>query len=328
MILREYCSSDCRETMELFYDTVHRVNRLDYTSEQVEAWAPADRDSAAWNDSFSGHFAVVAVQSEKIIGFADLTKDGYLDRLYIHADHQRQGVAFALLSCLEREARKRAISFIETHASVTAKPFFEKYGYETFREQSVVRKGQTLTNFVMRKNMAFSPLLFKVRQEREEDHPAVYQVIKRAFEEAEHADGNEQELVEALRSSNAFLPQLSLVAECAGEIIGYVLFTKVKINTAVELALAPLAVLPMYQRKGVGKALMERGHCIARKLGFHCCIVLGSEKYYPKAGYLPAGKFGISAPFEVPDQNFMVLKLCEDAVLPSGTVLYAEEFGL
>ena len=153
-------------------------------------------------------------------------------------------------------------------------------------------------------------------------------MIKKAFSCAQHTDGNEHNLVDALRSSKAFIPELSLVAEINGKIVGHIMFTKANIDNNVVLALAPLSVLPEYQKKGVGTALIKEGHKIAKKLGYGYSIVLGSEKYYPKTGYLPANRFGIKPSFDVPEENFMVYKINKDAFNIHGIVKYAKEFGI
>lgn len=167
-----------------------------------------------------------------------------------------------------------------------------------------------------------------IRQERPEDYDTVYEVVKKAFESAEHSDGNEQDLVVALRQTPEFIPELSMVAEVDGKIVGHILFTKLGINGHTELALAPLAVLPEYQRQGIGTALIEAGHKTAIALGYHYSVVLGSETYYPRTGYVPAKAFGIAAPFEVPDENFMVVKLCECQESVKGVVKYSDAFGI
>ena len=168
--------------------------------------------------------------------------------------------------------------------------------------------------------------MFEIRKENKNDYNEVYNVIKKAFEAAEHSDGNEQDLVVRLRNSKAFIPELSLVAVEENKIVGYILFTKIKIKDNIELALAPLAVLPEYQRKGIGKKLIETGHNIAKNLGYHYSIVLGSENYYSKMGYIPAIQYGIKAPFQVPDENFMAIKLNDTNIEIKGTVEYAKEF--
>lgn len=167
-----------------------------------------------------------------------------------------------------------------------------------------------------------------IRQEEIKDYKIVYSVIKKAFSCAQHTDGNEHNLVDALRISKAFIPELSLVAEINGKIVGHIMFTKANIDNNVVLALAPLSVLPEYQKKGVGTALIKEGHKIAKKLGYGYSIVLGSEKYYPKTGYLPANRFGIKPSFDVPEENFMVYKINKDAFNIHGIVKYAKEFGI
>ena len=167
-----------------------------------------------------------------------------------------------------------------------------------------------------------------IRQENKNDYEEVYNVIKIAFETAEHSDGNEQDLVVALRDSDNFIPELSLVAVKDSKIVGYILFTKIKIGKYEELALAPLAVLPEYQNQGIGRKLIEEGHKIATGLGYHYSIVLGSEKYYPKFGYIPATNYGIEAPFDVIKENFMAIKLTNTVEEIKGVVQYAKEFGI
>jgi len=150
MILRRYQSSDCEQLAALFYDTVHSVNAKDYDEEQLNAWASGKVDLAAWDASFQEHDTVVAVENDCIVGFGDIDKTGYLDRLYIHKDHQGKGIASAI--CDELESAFPAEKIV-THASVTAKPFFEKRGYKAVKEQQVERRGIYLTNYIMEKDM-------------------------------------------------------------------------------------------------------------------------------------------------------------------------------
>ena len=170
--------------------------------------------------------------------------------------------------------------------------------------------------------------MIEIRQENIKDYEEVYNVIKRAFETAEHRDGNEHDLVNELRKGDSFIPKLSLVAIKENKIVGYILFTKIKIGEYEEITLAPLAVLPEYQKQGIGSKLIEEGHRIAKELGYHYSVVLGSEKYYTKFGYIPAIKFGIKAPFDVPNENFMAIKLNDTNTEIKGIVKYAKEFGV
>ena len=93
----------------------------------------------------------------------------------------------------------------------------------------------------------------RIRRETATDCAAVYSVVKRAFESAERTDGNEQDLVNALRKGAAFIPALSLVAEADGKVVGHIMFTRAAVDGKPVLALAPLSVLPEHQRKGIGK---------------------------------------------------------------------------
>ena len=148
MTIREYRSSDLREIVELYYDTVHTVNAGDYTPEQLNAWADGRVDLAEWGRSLLEHIAFVAEDGGGIVGFGDMDPSGYLDRLYVHKDHQRQGVATALCDALEGAVKAERIV---THASITARPFFEKRGYQTLWEQQELRHGTALTNYRMEK---------------------------------------------------------------------------------------------------------------------------------------------------------------------------------
>ena len=170
--------------------------------------------------------------------------------------------------------------------------------------------------------------MLEIRQANKNDYEEIYNVVKTAFETAEHCDGNEQDLVVVLRKGDNFIPELSLVALEDNKIVGYILFTKIRIGEYEEVALAPLGVLPKYQKKGIGSKLIKEGHIIAKKLGYHYSVVLGSNEYYSKFGYIPAVEYGIKAPFEVPSENFMAIKLNDTSEDVQGIVKYAKEFGI
>lgn len=146
MIIRKYRPADCQTLAKLFYDTVHTVNAKDYTEEQLDAWADGDTDTDRWNETFLSHCTVVAEIDGIIVGFGDIDDTGYLDRLYVHSDFRHMGIATAVCDELERSVT--ATKYI-THASVTARGFFEKRGYRAVRKQQVERKGVFLTNYVM-----------------------------------------------------------------------------------------------------------------------------------------------------------------------------------
>lgn len=148
MTIRAYRPSDLREIAELFYETVHTVNAGDYTPQQLNAWADGCPDLKEWGRTLSAHIALVAVEDGKIAGFGDIDASGYLDRLYVHKDFQRRGIASSLCDALEGAVEAEEIV---THASITARPFFESRGYRTVRERRVVRHGVSMTNYRMEK---------------------------------------------------------------------------------------------------------------------------------------------------------------------------------
>lgn len=145
MLIRGYRPSDCQELAELFYNTVHRVNAKDYTKEQLDAWATGQVDLERWNRELQEHYSVVAVDDEIVVGFGDIDKTGYLDRLFVHAEHQGKGIATVICGRLEQAAQGNIV----THASITARPFFERRGYKVVKEQRIERRGVFLTNYVM-----------------------------------------------------------------------------------------------------------------------------------------------------------------------------------
>lgn len=145
MIIREYQSSDCEKLTKLFYNTVHTVNAKDYTKEQLDAWATGRVDLNKWDQSLREHYSIVVVENETIVGFGDIDESGYLDHLFVHADYQGKGVGTMICNQLEQAVSGNII----THASITARPFFEKRGYRVVKEQQVERQGVFLTNFEM-----------------------------------------------------------------------------------------------------------------------------------------------------------------------------------
>lgn len=170
--------------------------------------------------------------------------------------------------------------------------------------------------------------MLTIRTEQTSDYAKVYQVITEAFKTAEYSDGNEADLVEKLRKSSAFIPQLSLVALVDNRIVGHILFTKAYVGKTIVLALAPLSVLPQYQNQGIGQALIGEGHKIAQKLGYKYVVVLGHAQYYPKVGYISASKYGINPPFKISDENFMAICFDKTICQLNGTIKYDDAFNI
>ncbi|XXQ67609.1 GNAT family N-acetyltransferase [Neisseriaceae bacterium B1] len=157
---------------------------------------------------------------------------------------------------------------------------------------------------------SLKPILFKnnhvvpnliIRPERESDFHAIDDLLAAAFANDPHSDGGEGALTRRLRDDkHAYLPELACVAELDGDVVSYVLLTK------VQLALAPLAVSLTQQGRGIGGALVLHAHDIAQELGYEYCILLGEPEYYARFGYEHAVAFGIRTPFDVPEQYYQV----------------------
>jgi putative acetyltransferase len=165
-----------------------------------------------------------------------------------------------------------------------------------------------------------------IRPETAADCAAICDVNARAF-----GRDDEARLVDELRRSDAFIPELSLVAVEDGVVCGHILFSRIRIRagdtTVPALALAPMAVHPEAQRRGIGSQLVRRGLEECRRLRHGIVVVVGHAAYYPRFGFEPARARGLEAPFPVADPSFMVRELIPGALAGvRGTVEYPPAF--
>jgi len=149
--IRLYSINDYEKLTELFYNTVHSVNIKDYNEAQINAWTPKNADFSHWKTSFTEFYTIIAEKGSEIAGFGNINKSGYLDMLYIHKNFQRQKIATIIVDDLENYARKNNAKIFSTHSSISAKPFFEKRGYNVIKEQNAECRGQLLINYLMEK---------------------------------------------------------------------------------------------------------------------------------------------------------------------------------
>lgn len=176
MILRKFCPSDFPEILDLFQNTIRSVNCRDYNADQIRVWSNGRKRLESQLEHFSSLYTVVAERPAEIqqpifgasapassletkgqiVGYGNIDDNGYLDHLYVHKDFQGKGIASRILEKLESHARSVGCAEIEVHASITAKGFFEKYGYTVCKKQTVEREGIGLENFVMRKGLSSS----------------------------------------------------------------------------------------------------------------------------------------------------------------------------
>jgi len=170
-----------------------------------------------------------------------------------------------------------------------------------------------------------------IRQEQPKDHATVFQIVETAFKTMKYSSHTEQFIVEKLRKSDAFISELSLVAELEGQLVGYIILSKIHIDSSNHLidalSLGPVAVLPEFQKQGIGGQLIKKAHKIAKSLGHEIIILLGHKDYYPRFGYELTSKYGIQLPFDSAPENCMVLGLNTNSLKGvSGKVVYSKPF--
>ena len=167
------------------------------------------------------------------------------------------------------------------------------------------------------------PATLNVRPETPADIGDVREVHRRAFAPSLV----EADLVDALRASPAHVPELCLVAVRDEVIVGHVAFSRAHVGSGHPvLALAPMGVLPECQGQGVGSALAAEGLRRAAGTDFPLVVVLGHPAYYPRFGFEPADALGVSAPFAVPAEAWMVYRLPAYRSDARGTVAYSDAF--
>ena len=159
-MIRYATQDDALAIATLYHDIVRKINSRDYASAQIEAWAGATPDEGKWRQRQVGRTTFVDEQNGIVRGFAELEDNGHIGAVYVHADYQREGIASALLGEIEKEAVARGATCLSTEASITARPFFEKCGFETVAVQDVEYLEQIFRNYRMHKqlNQTMEPL--------------------------------------------------------------------------------------------------------------------------------------------------------------------------
>jgi putative acetyltransferase len=149
--IRQYQSGDELALREIFFNTIRNVNIKDYSETQVKAWAPNDYNREEWSQRIRSIKPIIASIDDEIVGYTDIQDNGYVDHFYCHWQHQGNGIGKKLMLMLLKEGARKGVKRFYSHVSITAKPFFEHFGFKVVKEQEVDVRGQMLTNFVMEK---------------------------------------------------------------------------------------------------------------------------------------------------------------------------------
>lgn len=158
-----------------------------------------------------------------------------------------------------------------------------------------------------------------IREEKPEDFDEIYRLVETAFRTAKVADGNEQDFVYTLRKRDSYIPQLALVAESGGKLIGHVMLTRNEISDDdgkihTTLMLAPLSVLLEHRSQKVGAQLVEAAFQRAREMGFRAVFLAGDPAYYSRFGFRESVRYGIRNVNEIPDMYALAVELVPDAL--------------
>ena len=141
------------EMLRLFYNTVHTVNARDYDDAQLDNWAPVAIDKTKWKERLSNNVCLVSLSNEQIVGFGELSEEGGIDTMFVHEDFQGKKIASRILKQLINCAHEHELTTLTTDASITARPFFERHGFEVVKKQRNQYKGMIFINYKMKKNI-------------------------------------------------------------------------------------------------------------------------------------------------------------------------------
>ena len=150
---RAYKSTDLASVIEIYTVSIRSLAASYYSPEQIAAWAPIPPDTARWQERLSHLHTIVAETDGVLAGFASYTHDGYLDFLFTHPAFARRGVATKLYQHVESALRAVSAPRVTTHASLVARPFFDRHGFQLDAEECVECRGAYLCRFAMHKQL-------------------------------------------------------------------------------------------------------------------------------------------------------------------------------
>ncbi len=150
--IRNYSAEDAEALWDIHFYTIRNINIRDYSQAQVEAWAPERLDSSVWEKRMKGLSPFVAEIDGVIVGYTDLQVSGLIDHFFCHHEYQDKGVGKALMNHVFKVGNSRGIKRYFSEVSITARPFYEHFGFKVVQAQEMEVRGQKLRNFVMEKD--------------------------------------------------------------------------------------------------------------------------------------------------------------------------------
>lgn len=252
--------------------------------------------------------------------------------LWVHEKLRRKGIGHALMALAKQQANlehRRAIILETQSCNVPAICFYLQEGFEFIGFDSCCYSNRDIEKKEVRLNLGYFPRKNKLKKEDiiiREETPAEYhkveEVALRAFWNKYHQGCNEHLLVHKLRTNEAYVPQLSRIAEVNGEIAGMICYSKSLLQKDGRqkeiLTFGPLCVLPEWQGCGIGGALLDETLALAKQQGFEGVVILGEPDYYPLHGFQTCDRFGITTADGKNFDAFLGIELVEGGLAGFG----------
>lgn len=157
MIIRAYRPVDLNAVAQLFTVSIHNLAAGHYNQAQLDVWAPETPDLNLWRKRLADLQTLVAEEHDELAGFIAYSRGGHIELLYVSPAYPRRGVASVLYRHAQTALYSVGITALTTHASLSARPFFEHQGFTVEAEENVARLGVSLPRLAMRKSAPKSP---------------------------------------------------------------------------------------------------------------------------------------------------------------------------